>query len=87
MTNAQRTPMSPFDRLQTLISRTLKVPADQITPTTSHEDMPAQWDSMGQVNLIMSLEEAFGVFIEPEDFERLKSVPAILAYLEAQGAQ
>lgn len=79
--------MSLFDRLQTLIGNTLKVPVDHITPTTSHEDMPAQWDSMGQVNLIMSLEEAFGVFIEPEDFERLKSVPAIVAYLEAQGAR
>jgi acyl carrier protein len=78
--------MSLFERLQSVIGNTLKVPPAQIQPTTTHEDIPAQWDSMGQVNLIMTLEESFGVYIEPEDFERLKSVPAILAYLEAQGA-
>lgn len=77
--------MSLFARLQPVIAGTLKVPPGQITTETTHEDIPAQWDSMGQVNLIMALEEAFGVYIEPEDFERLKSVPAILAYLAAQG--
>ena len=77
--------MSLFNRLQAVIGSTLKVPLEQILPSTTHEDMPAQWDSMGQVNLIMTLEETFGVYIEPEDFERLKSVPAILAYLDAQG--
>lgn len=77
--------MSLFNRLQAVVGSTLKVPLEQILPSTTHEDMPAQWDSMGQVNLIMTLEETFGVYIEPEDFERLKSVPAILAYLDAQG--
>lgn len=77
--------MSLFNRLQAVIGSTLKVPLEQILPSTTQEDMPAQWDSMGQVNLIMTLEETFGVYIEPEDFERLKSVPAILAYLGAQG--
>lgn len=77
--------MSLFNRLQTVIGSTLKVPLEQILPSTTHEDIPGQWDSMGQVNLIMALEETFGVYIEPEDFERLKSVPAILDYLGAQG--
>lgn len=75
--------MSLFERLQPTIANVLKVPAGHITPTTRDEDLPA-WDSLGQVNLIMALEQTFGVYIEVEDFEKLKSVPAILEYLAAQ---
>lgn len=76
--------MSLFERLQTTIAQTLKVPAAQVRADTRNEDLPA-WDSLGQVNLIMALEQTFGVYIEVEEFENLKSVPAILAFLEAQG--
>ena len=76
--------MSPFEQLQTTIAHALKVPAAQVRPDTCNEDLPA-WDSLGQVNLIMALEQTFGVYIEVEEFENLKSVPAIMAFLEAQG--
>lgn len=77
--------MSLFARLQPVIASTLKLPPEAITPATSSEDVPANWDSLGQVNLIMALEQTFGVYVEPEDFEHLKSVPAILGYLEKTG--
>lgn len=76
--------MSLFERLQPTIAHALKVAPSQITPSTRDEDLAA-WDSLGQVNLIMALEQTFGLFIEVEDFEQLKSVPAILDYLAAQG--
>jgi acyl carrier protein len=75
--------MSLFERLQPMIANALKVPAGHVTPGTRDEDLPA-WDSLGQVNLIMALEQTFGVYIEVEDFEKLKSVPAILDYLASQ---
>jgi acyl carrier protein len=75
--------MSLFERLQPTIADALKVHAAQITPTTRDEDLPA-WDSLGQVNLIMALEQTFGLYIEVEDFDKMKSVPAILEYLAAQ---
>ena len=77
--------MSLLDRLQQTIAATLKVPASKIQPDTSNEDLSA-WDSLGQVNLMMALEQTFEVYIEVEDFETLTSVPAILAYLEKQGS-
>jgi acyl carrier protein len=77
--------MSLFERLQTTIATTLKVAPAKITPTTRDEDLPS-WDSLGQVNLIMALEQTFGVYIEVEEFANLNSVPAILAYLESNGA-
>lgn len=76
--------MSLFARLQNTIATTLKVPASRITETTRNEDLSA-WDSLGQVNLMMALEQDFDLYIEVEDFEKLKSVPAILEYLAAQG--
>lgn len=76
--------MSLFDRLQETMAATLKVPAARIAPDTRDEDLTA-WDSLGQVNLMMALEQTFDLYIEVEDFERLKSVPAILDYLAQQG--
>lgn len=77
--------MTLFPRLQSVIAATLKIDPAVLGPQSGSEDFPAQWDSMGQVNLIMALEDAFGLFIEPEDFGALKSVPAIEAYLRQAG--
>lgn len=79
--------MSLYSRLQPVIALTLKIEPGNLGPTSTSEDFPAQWDSMGQVNLIMALEEEFDVFIEPEDFNALKSVAAIEAYLQKAGVQ
>lgn len=79
--------MSHFPKLQGVIAQTLKIEASSLTTLSTAEDFPAQWDSMGQVNLIMALEESFGIYIEPEDFETLKSVEAILALLQREGVQ
>jgi acyl carrier protein len=77
--------MSLFDKLQATIATTLKVPSASVTPTTRDEDLPS-WDSLGQVNLIMAIEQTFDVYIEVEEFANLNSIPAILAFLERNGA-
>lgn len=78
--------MTTFQKLQETIAATLKVAPGKITETTRDEDIPS-WDSLGQVNLIMALEQAFDVYIEVEDFGNLNSVPAILEFLGRQGAR
>ena len=76
--------MSTFDKLRDTLCSTLKVPPASITATTRDEDVAA-WDSLGQVNLIMAIEQAFDIYVEVEDFGNLNSVPAIMAYLAKQG--
>lgn len=76
--------MTTFEKLQQTMAATLKVAPAKISATTRDEDLPA-WDSLGQVNLIMALEQEFGVYVEVEDFGDLNSVPAILGYLEKLG--
>ena len=76
--------MTTFQKLQNTIAATLNVPPAKITESTRDQDLPS-WDSLGQVNLIMAIEQEFDVYIEVEEFGNLNSVPAILAYLGKQG--
>jgi acyl carrier protein len=76
--------MKAFERVQTAVASTLKVPVLAITATTRDIDIPA-WDSLGHLNLMMALEQTFDITLEVEDFADLTSVPAILAYLEKHG--
>jgi acyl carrier protein len=76
--------MDLFAKIQYVIATTLKVSPDKITRETSDKDLAA-WDSLAHVNLMMSLEQTFDLFLEVEDFPKLISVPAILEYLREQG--
>jgi acyl carrier protein len=76
--------MDSFEKIQYVIATTLKVSPDKITKETSDKDL-ATWDSLAHVNLMMSLEQTFDLFLEVEDFPKLTSVPAILEYLREQG--
>jgi acyl carrier protein len=44
------------------------------------------WDSMAQVDLVLSLEEKYGVRVPPDMFGELSSVPAILDFLNREAA-
>jgi len=76
--------MDLFEKVQNLIASTLKVAPDKLTRETSDKDLMA-WDSLAHVNLMMSLEQTFDLFLEVEDFTQLTSVPAIVEYLRGQG--
>jgi acyl carrier protein len=79
--------MNLFEQLRGVIASTLNVPPARITETTKNEDLYVSWDSLGHVNLMMALEQTFGVSLEVEDFPKLISVPAILQYLKDNGIE
>jgi acyl carrier protein len=60
------------------------VPEDQITPDLAFGDIP-QWDSMGHMEVLMSLEILFGVEISPDTITDLVSLPIIYNYLQVNG--
>ena len=43
-----------------------------------------KWDSMGQLNLVVELEDAFNVSLEPEEIGEMKSYTDILRILQAK---
>ena len=75
--------MSTFNQIQETIAATLIIAPSLIREDTKATDVTA-WDSLGHVNIMMSLEQTFDVFLEVEDFAQLKFVPAIVDYLRDQ---
>jgi acyl carrier protein len=61
----------------------LQVPAEWVRPDLAFGDLP-QWDSMGHMEVMMFLEEQFGVEINTETIAELVSIPAICAYIAGQ---
>ena len=45
------------------------------------------WDSMGQLNLVAELEDAFGISLEPEEIGTMKSYDDIVRILKAKGVE
>lgn len=76
-------------RLQGVLAEALQVPADAVTADLSFGDLP-QWDSMGHMEVMMRLEEHFGVEITADTITALTSLPAIHEYVnkfDKTGAQ
>lgn len=72
---------STYDRLKKLIVEQLGVDEEEVTPQASFvEDLNA--DSLDLVELIMSLEEEFGMEISDEDAERIQKVSDAVEYIE-----
>ena len=70
-----------YDRLKKLIVEQLGVDEDEVTPQASFvEDLNA--DSLDLVELIMSLEEEFGMEISDEDAEKIQKVQDAVDYIE-----
>jgi acyl carrier protein len=78
--------MNVFERLQDAVATTLRVSTKDITDTTRDEDLAA-WDSLGHVNVMMTVEQTFDIVLDVEDFPKLNSIPAIIEYLKGQGIQ
>lgn len=76
--------MDTLLKLRQEMATTLNVPVESIDESTAAGVLPA-WDSLGHVNLMMSIEQAFDLQLDVEDFPRLTSVKAIMEYLRGQG--
>lgn len=48
------------------------------------QDTCAKWDSMGQLNLVVELESAFDISLEPEEIGEMKSYGDILKILHTK---
>jgi acyl carrier protein len=68
-------------RLTKMIAEQLGVDEEKVVPGASFAD-DLEADSLDQVELIMSIEEEFGVNIPDEDAEKIATVGDALAYLQ-----
>ena len=77
--------MSTFEQVQDIVASQLGVKKAEVKPEASFaEDLGA--DSLDTVELVMALEEEFGVEIPDEDAEKIATVQNAVDYIDSKQA-
>ena len=75
-----------LEKMKTIIAEQLSVDADSIQADSNFkEDLAA--DSLDLFELVMALEEEFGVEIPSEDLESIATVNDVMEYLKNKGVE
>ena len=69
-----------MSNIKALIAQTLNISVDQISEELSYGDMP-EWDSLGHMNIMMALEEKYGIQITADIITGLVNIKAIVDYI------
>ncbi len=79
-------PEETVGKIKSLIAEQLGVDIEKVTDEASFvEDMGA--DSLDTVELVMALEEEYGVDIPDEDVEKITTVKDVIAYIDDHGIE
>ena len=74
-----------LNRVREIVSDVLQVDQDAITPDSSPENT-ATWDSVQHLNLVLALEEEYGLQFLPEEMDQMKTVGEIVELVAAKRA-
>ena len=75
------------DQIRQVAADVFNVPVDRLRLETTRDEV-AQWDSLHHINLVIALEQTFGVQFTPEHMEQMLSlelVTLIVSELTAGG--
>ena len=71
-----------FEKVKAILAEQFDVEEDKITADTDlQEDLGA--DSLDVVDLLMSIEDEFEVEVPDEEIENIKTVGALVSYIDA----
>ena len=73
-------------KVKEIICSQLEVSGDKVQPSASFTD-DLKADSLAVVELVLALEEAFGIEIPDEDTEQIKTVGDAISYIKTHIAQ
>jgi len=73
------------NRVREIVSDVLQVDGDALTPDSSPENT-ATWDSVQHLNLVLALEEEYGLQFLPEEMDQMKTVGEIVGLVAAKRA-
>ena len=72
-----------FDQVRTMASDLFGVSPEQVNAASSPETIET-WDSIQHLNLVLALEEKFGVRLSPEEIEQMKSIEEVTRLVEGK---
>ena len=71
-----------LEKVKAILAEQFDVEEDKVTADTDlQEDLGA--DSLDVVDLLMSIEDEFGVEVPDEEIENIKTVGSLVSYIEA----
>ena len=73
--------MNTRDTVIKIIAEAIEIEVNKIDEDTAIGDFP-NWDSMGQLVIITSLEKEFDIKFDPEDIMELEDVGDMIAAIE-----
>jgi acyl carrier protein len=65
-----------FDRVRGIAADVLQLDPASVTPDSSPQSVES-WDSVQHLNLVLAIEEQFGIQFEPEEMDGMKNIGAI----------
>ena len=68
------------ERARKVVATVLGVPLDRVGHDTSSASLP-EWDSLNHLNIILSLEEEFGVSLSPGETGEMTDIAGIVRIL------
>jgi acyl carrier protein len=79
-------PLSIFEQVRGVAADVFEVSAEQITADSSPEVLE-NWDSVQHLNLVLALEQQFGIQLEPEEMDRMKTIGAFAELVRSKSGQ
>lgn len=70
-----------LERVRGITADVLNLSASEVTPTSSPQTIHA-WDSVNHLNLILALEQEFGLVFEPEEYEEMSNLDRIVTIVQ-----
>jgi acyl carrier protein len=68
-------------RVKKVLSQVLNIPTEEITENTS-PDTEKKWDSLGHMNLVIALEDEFGINFTEQQIIEMLNYPLILCVVK-----
>lgn len=75
-----------LEKLKTIIAEQLSINEEEISADSNFKDDLGA-DSLDLFELVMSLEEEYGVEIPSEDLEKIATVNDVMEYMKAKGVE
>jgi acyl carrier protein len=74
-----------LEKVRNIVAEVSEVEVARVSLQSSPDNLE-EWDSLAQVNIVLSLEQEFGHQFSPEQIEQMVSVEKIIEVLTARAA-